>query len=418
VLAGVAWASFSAWLSFGWIYDLADTLTLAGALAVVIGIAIVPGYLNVQLVTSLVLDRPPPLRLDGPFPRVALLIAAYNEEDAIEETLRYALRQDYPGALEIVVADDGSTDGTRAVVRRVAAEDPRVRLVALAHAGKAAALNGGLATVEAPLVATIDADTLLMPYALRRLVARKLASPPETVAVAGAVLARNSRAGLLARIQEWDYFLGIAAVKRQQAFLQGTLVAQGAFSLYDSDALRRAGGWPDRIGEDIVLTWTMIRDGGRTGFEPTAFAFTDVPSDLGAFVRQRQRWARGMIEGLRDHGLRLLGQRRLHVHSIATNFLFPYLDGIYTCAFLPGVALALAGNFALVGPMTLAVFPLSAAVALVMFVRQRSAFQEVGLRVRRNTLGFACYLALYTPVLAPIAFAGYLKELVRARRVW
>ena len=73
-------------------------------------------------------------------------------------------------------------------------------------------------------------------------------------AVAGSVLVRNSRDSLGTRMQEWDYFLGIASVKRMQGLYQGTLVAQGAFSLYRTEAVLAAGGWPDAIGEDIVLT--------------------------------------------------------------------------------------------------------------------------------------------------------------------
>jgi biofilm PGA synthesis N-glycosyltransferase PgaC len=418
MLAGLAWAAFSLWLSLPWIDQLGHSITLPAAVLVIVGIAIVPGYLNLQLAASLLVDRPPPLRLEGPFPAVSLLMAAYDEAERIEETLTYALRQDYPGGLEIIVADDGSTDATAEIVRARAARDRRIRLLELPHGGKAAALNTALAATAAPLVATIDADTLLMPYALRRAVARLMAAPASTVAVAGAVLVRNSRSNILARAQEWDYFLGISAVKRQQALLQATLVAQGAFSLYDTRALREAGGWPDRIGEDIVLTWSLLANGGLTTFEPTAVAFTDVPVRFRSFRRQRQRWARGMIEGLRDHGLELVGQRRLRSHSVGVNFLFPYLDGVYVCAFLPGVALAATGNFALVGPLTLAVLPLSALVACVMFWRQRRAFDEVGLRVRRNMLGFVVYIAFYPAVLAPISFAGYLKELVGARRAW
>ena len=180
-----------------------------------------------------------------------------------------------------------------------------MRLVAAPHAGKARTLNDALRTIETPLLATIDADTLLMPYSLRRAVARMLVSPPDTVAVAGAVLVRNSRENILTRAQEWDYFLGIASVKRAQGLLQGTLVAQGAFSVYDTTALKLIDGWPDRIGEDIVLTWRLLLQGGRSVFEPTAVAFTEVPAGWRAFARQRRRWARGMIEGLRDEQARL-----------------------------------------------------------------------------------------------------------------
>src|ERR1700686_4714004 len=100
-------------------------------------------------------------------------------------------------------------------------------------------------------------------------------------------------------MQEWDYYLGIAAVKRMQGLYQSTLVAQGAFSLYRTDEVRRIGGWPDAIGEDIVVTWRLMETGDGVLTEPTAVAFTDVPVTVKHFVRQRARWARGMIEGLR-----------------------------------------------------------------------------------------------------------------------
>ena len=79
-----------------------------------------------------------------------------------------------------------------------------------------------------------------MPEALKRCVARLMVSPPTTVAVAGAVFVRNSRKNLLTQAQEWDYFLGIASIKRQQGLFQGTLVAQGAFSVYGPSPSRRS----------------------------------------------------------------------------------------------------------------------------------------------------------------------------------
>jgi biofilm PGA synthesis N-glycosyltransferase PgaC len=418
VFAGLGWAALSTWIALGWIDDLGRVLTLPLAIAVICGVAIIPGYLNVQLVSSLLFDRPRPIDFPKEYPDVTVIVAAYNEEAAIRETLEYALRQDYPGTLEVVVADDGSTDGTTAIAAAVAREDPRVRIVSSEHGGKSEALNAALATVGTPLVATIDADTLLMPYSLRRAIGRMLSSPPDTVAVAGSVLVRNSRAGALARVQEWDYFLAIASVKRQQALFQGTLVAQGAFSVYRTDAVVDAGGWPNKIGEDIVLTWALIRNGGRTIFEPTAVAFTDAPVRFRHFVRQRRRWARGMIEGLREHGRHLLRGRRLHVHAVAANCLFPYLDTVYTVAIPVGLVLALTGNFLIVGPMTLAVLPISLTIAFTMYVRQRAVFRTLGLRIRRNLLGFVLYVLVYQLVMSPISVSGYATELVRARRVW
>jgi biofilm PGA synthesis N-glycosyltransferase PgaC len=418
VVAGASWVCFSLWLSRGWIATLGHDITTPLAILVITGIALIPGYLNIQLLSSVLLDRPPPLRFDLAFPQVAVLIAAYNEQEKIAETLDYVLRSDYPGRFAVMVADDGSSDRTREIVRQYAEGDPRVRLLAVDHGGKASALNAALARVRAPLVVTIDADTLLMPYSLRRAVARLLVSPPDTVAVAGAVLVRNSRENMLTRAQEWDYFLGIATVKRGQALLQGTLVAQGAFSVYDTTALRLAGGWPNRIGEDIVLTWRMLLAGGRCVFEPTAVAFTEVPSDWRAFARQRRRWARGMIEGLRDHGFGLLKQLNFYSHSVAGNFLFPLLDATFTLAFIPGVALAATGNFAIVGPMTVMVLPLNAVLGGVMLFHQRRVFASVKLSVRKNRRGMLFYFFCYQFVMSPISLAGYLLETARARRAW
>jgi poly-beta-1,6-N-acetyl-D-glucosamine synthase len=417
-IAGLLWFCFSLWLSRSWIGTLEHDISTPLAILVITGLALIPGYLNIQLISSILLDIPPPLRFDGNFPQVTLLIAAYNEENSIAETLDYALRTDYPGNFEIVVADDGSTDRTREIVAEYAARDSCVRLLAAEHGGKANTLNAALATVSAPLTVTLDADTLLMPYSLKHIVARLLVSPPDTVAVAGAVFVRNSRENLLTRAQEWDYFLGIASVKRAQAMLQGTLVAQGAFSVYDTTALKLGGGWPNRIGEDIVLTWRMLLQGGRSLFEPTAIAFTNAPSRWDAFARQRVRWARGMIEGLRDCGFGMLGQFKYYSHSVAGNFLFPFLDATFTLAFIPGIILAATGNFEIVGPMTAMVLPLNAVLGGVMFFHQRRVFNTVNLRVHKNRRGLLFYFFGYQFVMSPISLVGYALEVVHAPRAW
>lgn len=415
----LAWAGLSLWIAMPWIEDLAASITMPLALAVIGGIAILPGYLNANLIASLLIDRPPPLRFDLDFPALTVVIACFEEEESIEETIDYVVKQEYPGELRILVADDGSTDRTVELARQRVAGDSRIRVLELEHGGKAQTLTAALKHVETPLVATVDADTLLMPASLERIVARLLISPPDTVAVAGAVFVRNSRSNFLTRAQEWDYFLGIASVKRQQGLFQGTMVAQGAFSVYRSAALARVGGWPDRIGEDIVLTWAMMRQGGRVGYERTAIAFTGAPEDARSFARQRRRWARGMIEGLREHGGALLAGRRSNAHAVLVNFVFPYIDLVYSIAFPIGIVLAVFfGNFAIVGPMTLAVLPLNIGLSMIMFHLSRKSFDEVGLKVRTNRLGFLGYLLTYQLFMSPVSVAGYAQELFGARRRW
>ena len=83
-----------------------------------------------------------------------------------------------------------------------------------------------------------------------------------------------------------------------------------------------------------------------------------------------------------------------------------------------GIALALTGNFLIVGPMTAAVLPISLLIAFTMYRRQRAVFRLLGLRVRRNIVGFVLYVLAYQLVMSPISVSGYATELVRARRVW
>jgi biofilm PGA synthesis N-glycosyltransferase PgaC len=289
----------------------------------------------------------------------------------------------------------------------------------VAHAGKAQALNTGLASCRTELVCTVDADTHLAPQALVRIVARLLMSPADTAAVAGSIQVRNRHACFLTRLQHFDYYLSIASIKRQQALLQGTLVAQGAFSLYRAAVVAAVGGWQDMMGEDIVLTWAMLRRGLRTGFEPTAIAHTQAPRGVRAYVRQRQRWSRGMLEGLRLHGGSLLLQRRMVSHSIANNFLMPYLDLTYAVAMPIGLFEALQGNFVIVGPLTLAVMPVNLLVIAFMRRGQRRAYDRAQLpHPGRDLAGFVGFLFAYHLITAPAACTGYLAEAVRIRKRW
>jgi biofilm PGA synthesis N-glycosyltransferase PgaC len=293
-----------------------------------------------------------------------------------------------------------------------------VRCIGEPRPGKSNALNSGLAEVGTELVITLDADTLLHRQAVRRLVARLLSAPGDVHAVAGSVLVRNSRENLWTRMQEWDYFLGIASVKRMQGLYQGTLVAQGAFSLYRTEAVTAAGGWPDAIGEDIVLTWQLMRHGGLVYYEPSAVSFTATPSRLTHFARQRARWARGMVEGIRN--VRPWRQPRwLQRFLTGIDLLIPFLDLAYTVVWLPGLVLALTGRFWIVGPYTLAVLPLTMVVNGILYTFQRrQVFDLLGLRIRRNRLGFLAFVTVYQMLMSPISVVGYAQELLRLRRRW
>ncbi|WP_449426810.1 glycosyltransferase [Rhodanobacter umsongensis] len=416
VALALAWGIASYLMAQHWIAELSLVTGSVLAHLIILGIAILPGFMNAFLVVGLMLDRRPQRAEIATYPGITVLVAAYNEQDSILSTLDSLDKQDYPGPLQVLVINDGSTDATMRRLRSVSY--PWLQVIDLErNGGKANALNQGLKLASHALTITLDGDSYLYRHALRHLVARFLSDPPNTAAVAGAVLLRNSRLNLVTRIQEWDYFHGIAAIKRLQSLFQGTLVAQGAFSLYRTDVLREVNGWPECVGEDIVLTWAILKRGHRVGYCEDAVTFTNAPTTFGQFIRQRQRWSRGLIEAFKAHG-QLLFRWRMSTIFVWWNLLFPYMDVVYTVFFIPGLLLALFGCYWLAGPMTLLVLPLAFVVNYLMFHIQSSMFRAQGLKVRRNPVGFLVYALCYGIVLQPGCVAGYLSEMLNLRKRW
>jgi poly-beta-1,6-N-acetyl-D-glucosamine synthase len=416
LLVSGSWFALTALIALPWIAELSTRIGAPLALLGIGGIALVPGFMNAFLIASLMLDRRPPRSKPSRYSAVSILIAAYNEEASIADTLRSINNQDYPGVFEVFVIDDGSQDRTAAIVD--ACDNDWLHLLRQPHnAGKSAALNRGLAEARFDLVVTLDADSFLYRDALRNLVERYLSDPPNTRAVAGTMLVRNSRRNWVTKAQEWDYFHGIAAIKRVQSLYQGTLVAQGAYSLYERAALREIGGWVDCVGEDIVLTWAMLRKGWRVGHAEDACCFTNAPESLHQFVRQRQRWARGMMEAFRQFP-DILVKPRLSTLFVWWNLLFPWLDLAYTLLFIPGVLLALFGIYWIAGPLTLALLPMALGINYAMYRVGSQMFASNGLRVRRNLSGFLTYAFVYSLILQPACVAGYLSEVLGLRKTW
>ncbi|MFF2450502.1 glycosyltransferase [Neobacillus sp. NPDC058068] len=414
----LTWMVFSIILSVSWVKDFGEVVSIPVAIVLIAGIAYLPGYLNAFMVVSLMFDRQPAFKTLDPKEPLSILIACWNEEKTIAETLQQLAKQDYAGQMRIYVIDNHSTDLTAEVSQRVGKElGLDIHVLFEETPGKHHALNKALSVVETKYVITLDADTLLHPQAVRRLVSRMESAPKEVCAVAGAVLVRNSRENWLARLQEWDYFLGIASIKRLQGLYQGTLVAQGAYSLYLTDVVNEVGGWPDAIGEDIVLTWAFLEKNYKVFFEPTAIAFTDVPTNFRHFARQRSRWARGMIEALKR--VKPWEQPRIFTRYLTgSNLVMPFLDVVYTFAWIPGLILSFFGIFWIVGAHTLLVLPLALLSNYLLYRYQKAVFQELGLQIRKNRFGFIVFVLCYQMIMSPVSVWGYVQEFLQRQRVW
>jgi len=417
-LFALLWTGFSVYISIPWVNDLTTVVGKLVSLVIITGIAYIPGYMNAFLVASLILDRQPPFRDQNPVKDVTILIAARNEAENIGNTLSYIAKQDYRGHIRIFVIDNGSSDET-SLMALSSGKRLNLDLTVLREEkpGKFNALNTGLKHVGTDLVITLDADTLLHKSAVRYLVARMESAPENVCAVAGSVLVRNSRDNILTRMQEWDYFLSIASIKRLQGLYQGTLVAQGAYSVYKTDSIRQAGGWPDAIGEDIVLTWSLLKNNWLIYFEPLAVAFTSVPGNFRVFVRQRARWARGMIEALK--AIRPWQQPKGYARYLTgIDLVIPYLDMSYTFFWIPGLVLACFARFWIVGPATLLVLPLTLASYSILYRYQKRVFRKLNLKVRKNISGFVMFILCYQMIMSPVSVWGYIQEVFRRKRIW
>lgn len=421
--AACAWTFFSVYVATAWMQDLSGLTHPLIALWALTFIAFVPGFMNAFLAASLLLDKRPPRLIPTYYPGVSILIAAYNEEGGIGATLSSIAGLSYTGSVEAIVINDGSSDATVEQFKTASASlvfPPNISIRLLdcqVNRGKAAALNSGLETATHDLICTIDGDSRLRSDSLREIVERFLSDPPSTMAVAGTVLVRNSRANLITAAQEWDYFHGISAVKRMQSMYHGTLVAQGAFSLYTKRALETVGGWPELVGEDIVMTWAMLARGYRIGYAEDAIVFTDAPTTFGQFYHQRKRWSRGLIEAIQRHPS-LLFKRRLTTLFVWWNCLFLPLDLTFTLIFIPGMIAAVLGFYWIAGPLTLLLLPLAVIWNGIIFGIQRRMFKDQGLHVRRNITGLLFYILIYALIMQPICLWGYICELTGQRKKW
>ena len=428
-LLTLAWLTFSVWVSGPWRDDLEAALGPVMGWVIPIFLAYIPGLVIGFMIFTLLITRYQRLPLEPPtgdwpereWPSVTILIAAWNEGDAIVRTLERIAEITYEGAVEVVVADNNSTDGT-AKLADAAGEQLSLnyRRVFEEKQGKHHALNAALATVTTPLVVTVDADTHLQRESLTRLIARLTSTPQDQhiAACAAALIAENPVANYVTRMQQWDYRLGINGVKRMQAAYNTALVAQGAFSGYWTSDLRAVGGWPDAIGEDIVLTWAMLGSRGVVQYEPLAVGFTVLPDKLDRLLSQRSRWARGMLEGLRTHPPPK--QPRILAKLVAgIDYLVPALDIGVIFFWVPGVILFLLGYPLIFGWWSMLLLPVTLIVfGLLQGWQARHVFRTLGIKPESDKRGFLGYLLVYQVLTSSAALRGYGQYLTGSHRRW
>jgi cellulose synthase/poly-beta-1,6-N-acetylglucosamine synthase-like glycosyltransferase len=285
-------------------------------------------------------------------PPISVLVPAYNEEAGIADSVRSLLALDYP-KLEVVVINDGSTDGTlkhlievfdlRPVrrptppflthrpARGVYAPSSRLRVLVIdkENGGKADSLNAGINFASYPLVCSVDADSLLEQDALAKTVMPFVDDPYRTIATGGMVRVANGcrvergrvieahlPASRFAMFQVVEYLRAFFGTRTGWSAINGLLIVSGAFGVFRRDAVIAAGGYrTDIVGEDLELivrlhrTCRDSRRAHRIVYVADPVCWTEAPETARYLRRQRRRWHRGSLETLLIHRGMLLNPR-------------------------------------------------------------------------------------------------------------
>jgi cellulose synthase/poly-beta-1,6-N-acetylglucosamine synthase-like glycosyltransferase len=232
---------------------------------------------------------------------LTVIVPAYNEAESVADTIRSIQAQTLPVA-EILVVDDCSTDGTGEVARQCGVRVLRPRTNT---GSKAGAQNFALARVETQFTLALDADTVLAPDAIERLLAGLAA--PEVAAVCGFVLPRHVST-LWERGRYIEYLFAFGFLKPIQDYYGKPMIASGCFSAYRTDRLREQGGWSTRtLAEDMDLTWSFYEAGWGVRFVPEAVSYPIEPHDYTFMGKQLRRWSHGFAQNVRLHGRGVLG---------------------------------------------------------------------------------------------------------------
>ncbi len=253
---------------------------------------------------------------DAPRITLGVIVAAHNEAGILPRTLDCLFAQsDAPD--QIVIADDGSSDGTAALLATygltapplgtlgvASSTHPTLHWLRLPHGGKARALNEAIMKIQTDALLTVDADTLLHEGAIAAM-RQAFAGDPNLVAATGVLtpLCDNTLSG---RFFEWfqtyEYIRNFLS-RHAWSRLDSLLLISGAFAGFRRAAIVEVGGFdPDCLVEDYELIHRLLRfsaqhaRGWHSAVLGRARALTDAPATASAFLRQRRRWFGGFLQ--------------------------------------------------------------------------------------------------------------------------
>ncbi|WP_369156204.1 glycosyltransferase [Streptomyces sp. R02] len=289
------------WKGKAWIFLVQASEHITDVL--VVGLAIIGTLVIARFVLMLLLSgaharrvRRKGFRWGPPVTQpVTVLVPAYNEAKCIENTVTSLMASDHP--IEVLVIDDGSTDGTARIVEAMGL--PNVRVIRQLNAGKPAALNRGLANARYDIVVMMDGDTVFEPSTVRELV--QPFGDPRVGAVAGNAKVGN-KDSLIGAWQHIEYVMGFNLDRRMYDILRCMPTIPGAVGAFRKSALEPIGGMSDdTLAEDTDVTMALHRAGWRVVYAENARAWTEAPETVQQLWSQRYRWSYGTMQAIWKH---------------------------------------------------------------------------------------------------------------------
>lgn len=455
---------FIAFISEHLIFFYAIAISLVNLLLAIISIQGTRKYIrnNKHIEDQAILSSPSA-------PTISLLVPMYNEEVNIIDSIRSLLSLQY-NHYDVIVINDGSTDDslrrlkdyfqlipieqntsgllpTRKILGVYRSRNrafSKLIVIDKLNGGKSDALNAGLNISQNKLVATMDADSIISPNALLKMVRPFLQNKTRVIATGAIVRIANSckvedgslvnvqlPTNLLARFQTLEYLRVFLLSRIAWSRLNGLLIISGAFGLFDKEIAVKAGGYSiHTVGEDMELVVRMrrymqeIKQKYKVFYIPDPLCWTEAPSEISILARQRNRWARGTAETLYRHRKVFLNPRYGFMGMISYPYWFffeylaPYIEMVGILYFV-GLLMWGTINWMYFLALLALVYAFAVFMSILALIAEEFSYHKYSRRSDTAKLVLTAFLEpiLYHPLILINVLKGYL-DLLLGKKSW
>lgn len=351
-------------------------------------------------------------------PSMTVSLPAYNESNTIRETIEGIFAQKYPGPLEVVVCDDGSTDDTWEILTELRETYDNITIVQQENAGSAAARNTALAHGSHEIVLSMDTDTVLKGNALYEAGA-SFKRHPDAVAVGTNLGVLNPNESIWTKMQVYNYLLSMEIARMFQSQLGFVLVLSGGCCVYKREVLETVGGWntSQLLADDTDITVRVHKHGPVT-YNPNIQSYTEVPATFRSLWKQRMRWRQHGVTALLHHYRKqlnpsygLFGLIGLPFRAIIYGIIF-WQIGWFVVTFITSRSSIMEASLLLIASIIIISIALSALSVgtVTLFARNRRALDHPSFAI--------CYLCFYRFLHFSVRFLGSLLGLYSFYLYW